>query len=69
MKNCPFCQSFDVKVTGEYRSDFNTRNVYVLCNNCGCRGPAVVKEGQVLENSDSAKAFELWNKREYYENK
>lgn len=64
MKNCPFCQSFNTKVTGEYRSDFNTKSVYVFCINCGCRGPSVVGEGQVVNNNDKSEALKLWNKRE-----
>lgn len=64
MKNCPFCQSFNTRVTGEYRSEFNTKTVYVLCNDCGARGPAVAGEGNTANNKDKAEAFKLWNRRE-----
>lgn len=66
MKNCPFCESFDTKITGEFRKDFGTRRVYVLCLNCGCQGPSLVKEGQTVDLSDSAEVIKLWDKREYY---
>lgn len=62
MKNCPFCKSFDVKITGELMRD-GTHEVYVKCV-CGSRGPTVKGEGKHYTSEESALAFTRWNNQE-----
>lgn len=63
MNNCPFCHSFDFKVTGEMTHDGN-HIVFAMCKKCGCRGPIVRGEGKTCTDQETAEAYKLWNKRE-----
>jgi len=64
MKNCPFCGSFETKVTGEYRNITEPiHNVFAECQTCKARGPMVTGKGTDPEPDEAIKAFELWESR------
>jgi hypothetical protein len=62
MKNCPFCQSFNTKVTGEGYSD-GTHSVFIKCLQCNAQGPSIVGEGKYFSDVESQTAMEKWDKQ------
>jgi hypothetical protein len=60
MKNCPFCQSFNTKVTGEGYSD-GTHSVFIKCLNCNAQGPSISGEGKFFSDDEAALALAKWS--------
>lgn len=58
LKACLFCRSVDTFVE---RSDFTS--AYIICNNCGARGPVAVRESDDEETPGEASARDSWNAR------
>lgn len=75
LKPCPFCGSFDIKLSRKKSGHFKQQyQVSMYCDNCHCYGPRVLSDSFDhidYENSSKAyndnevkeKAIELWNKR------
>lgn len=65
MKNCPFCQSFDIKIAAEFKEvgghEFHV--VFCECKDCKSRGPSVAGEGKQPEDKEAGEAIVLWDKR------
>lgn len=57
---CPFCGSSDMFTE---RADFTS--CYVVCNDCGSRGPQALQEDDDEEKPGEANAIIEWNKRAY----
>ena len=56
MKPCPFCGSLNTEATYE-----TLKGYFVLCFQCGCRGPCIRSSG--LPYGDMAEARDKWDNR------
>ena len=65
IKNCPFCGSFNTKVSG-----FATtagHETTVRCTNCEATGPLKSYIGEEVHPSEIESAIKSWNERVVYE--
>ena len=60
---CPFCQSTEVHVVRLNVTLSAKGRIYVLCYDCGCRGPYVEFERHIgVDDQRWHEAVRLWNK-------